>query len=88
MRFGGAYLKRLRKLELTISVHSPEFELQSIRLEALVKLDHSDRMTIVHMIRRCANGQQIEETPELKAAVARWSKTIAELAADHARSRA
>jgi hypothetical protein len=79
--FGAAYLKRLRKLELTISVHSPEFELQSIRLEALVKLDHSDRIIIVHMIRKCANGQQIVETPELNAAVARWSGTIAELRA-------
>jgi hypothetical protein len=38
-------------------------------------------MTIVHMIRKCANGQQIEETPELNAAMARWSGTIAELRA-------
>jgi hypothetical protein len=45
--------------------------LQSIRLEALVKLDHSDRIIIVHMIRKCANGRQIVETPELNAAVLR-----------------
>jgi hypothetical protein len=76
VRFGGAYLKRLRKLELTIGVHSPESELQSIRLEAMVKLDHSDRIIIVHMIRKCANGEQIVETPELNAAMTRWSDAI------------
>jgi hypothetical protein len=69
----------LRKLEHALADSSYEDEAQSLRFAAYDRLEHPDRMVIVHLARRYGNGEEVEITTEINAVMARWSEAIAEL---------
>jgi hypothetical protein len=77
--YGRVWLKRLQKLEVTIRPHCHEADLQSIRMAAWDTLAASDRTVIAHMARKYAVGEEVENTTESEAVLARWREAIARL---------
>jgi hypothetical protein len=62
---------------LAMADSSYENEAQSLRFAAYDRLEHPDRMVIVHLARRYGNGEEVEITPEINAVMARWTDIAA-----------
>jgi hypothetical protein len=71
--------RRIEKLELALAGCSYEEEAQSLRFAAYDRLEHPDRMVIVHLARRYGNGEEVEITPDISAVMARWSDIAARI---------
>jgi len=71
--------KRIEKLEVALTNSYYEDEAGYLRFAAYDRLEHSDRMAIVHMARKSGTGEDVEMTPEVRSVMMRWSDVIAGL---------
>jgi hypothetical protein len=68
--------KRIERLEIVLANSCREDEDQLLRFAAYDRLEHPDRMAIVHMARRSGSGENVDITAEIMAVMMRWSHLI------------
>ena len=71
--------RRIEKLELALANSRPEDDSQFVYMEAMDLLEHSDRMLISHLALRYGTGEDVVNTPEIEAVMARWSDATAKV---------
>ena len=74
--------RRIEKLELALTNSRPEDNSHFAHLEAVDRLEHSDRMAISHLALSYGTGEDVVNTPELDAVMARWSEAIAKVSSE------
>ena len=75
--------RRIEKLELALANSRPEDDSQFVYMEAMDLLGHSDRMLISHLALRYGTGEDVVNTPELDAVMARWTEAIAKVSSEN-----
>ena len=74
--------RRIEKLELALANSQPEDDSNFVRMEAMDRLEHSDRMAISHLALSYWTGEDVVNTPELDAVMARWSEAVAKVSSE------